>query len=78
MPAVKQALGALIPARFHRTLDEAVKNGKDTFGSLSGGAVLRMDDWKANVRGEDALARALLSEDVLEFFLRSCVMFFEC
>ena len=70
MSAVKEALGALIPARLHRTLDEDVKKGKDTFGVLPGGASLRMDDWKVNVRGEDALARGSLSEDVLEFFLK--------
>ena len=31
---------------------------------------LRMDGWKVNVRGEDALARGSLSEDVLEFVLK--------
>jgi len=70
MPAVKEALGALIPARLHRTLDEAVKKGKDAFGVLPGGANLRMDDWKVNVRGEDALGRGSLSEEMLEFFLK--------
>ena len=32
MPAVQEALGALIPARLHQTLDDAVKKGKDAFG----------------------------------------------
>ena len=70
MPAVKEALGALIPARLHWTLDDAVKKGKDTFGELRGGVTLSMADWKVNVRGEDALGRGSLSEDVLEFFLK--------
>ena len=32
--------------------------------------MLRMDDWRVNVRSEDALARGSLQEDTLEFFLK--------
>ena len=70
MSAIKEALGALIPARLHGSLDVAVQKGKDDFGVVRGGAVLRMDDWKVNVRAEDALARGRMEEDALEFFLK--------
>ena len=70
MSAVREALGALIPDHLHKTLDAAVKRGKDDFGAVRGGAVLRMDKWTVNVRAEDALARGRLEEEVLEFFLK--------
>ena len=69
MPAVREALGALIPAGLHQSLDKAAKRGKDDFGSLRGGSVLFMNDWRVSVRAEDALARGQLQEDALEFFL---------
>ena len=69
MSATKEALGASIPARLHRSLDEAVKKGKDDIGGpLRGGAVLRMDEWTVNVRAEDALSRGRLEEEALDFF----------
>ena len=71
MSAVKEALGALIPARLHRKLDAMVKKGKDDFGPLRGGTVLRMGDWKVNVRAEDALARGTLTEEALEGFVKT-------
>ena len=70
MPAVREALGALIPERLHGSLDAAVKKGKDDFGRMRGGAVIRMEEWRVNVRAEDALARARLEEEALEFFLK--------
>jgi hypothetical protein len=70
MSAVKECLGALIPERLHRTLDAAVKRGRDDFGPLCGGATVRMGDWRVNVRAEDALARGRLEEEALEFFLK--------
>ena len=70
MCAVKEALGALIPERLHRSLDKAVAQGKDDFGPVRGGAELRMDEWRVNVRAEDALARGRLEEEALEFFLK--------
>ena len=70
MSAVRDALGALIPAGLHESLDKAVQKGKDDFGPLRGGSVLRMDGWKVNVRTEDALARGQLQEDALEFFVK--------
>ena len=69
MPAVKEALGALIPEGLHGDLDLAVSRGKDLHGDLRGGSVLKMEEWKINVRSEDALARGRLQEEVLEFFL---------
>ena len=33
MSAVREALGALIPERLHRSLDAATKKGKDEFGA---------------------------------------------
>lgn len=69
MSAVREALGALIPARSHKSLDQAAQKAKDDFGSLRGGSVLFMDDWRISVRAEDALARGQLQEDALEFFL---------
>lgn len=70
MAAVREALGALIPEGLHESLDKAVQKGKDDFGPLRGGSVLRMDAWKVNVRTEDALARGRLEEEALEFFVK--------
>ena len=69
MPAVKEALGALIPEGLHGSLDVAVSRGKDVRGDVRGGGVLKMEEWKINVRSEDALASGRLQEEVLEFFL---------
>ena len=44
--------------------------GKDDFGTMRGGTVLRMDEWRVNVRAEDALARGRLDEEALEFFVK--------
>ena len=69
MPAVREAIGALIPERLHWSLDAATAKGKEELGVVRGGSVLQMDDWKINVRSEDALAQGRLPEEVLEFFL---------
>ena len=69
MPAVREALGCLIPEGLHRSLDQAAARAKDDFGGLRGGSVLRMSGWGVSVRAEDALARGRLQEDALEFFL---------
>ena len=69
MPAVRESLGALIPAELHSSLDKAAANAKDVFGSVGDGSVLFMDSWRVSVRAEDALARGRLQEDALEFFL---------
>ena len=69
LPVVREALGSLIPARLHRSLDAAINKSKDTFGVLRGGGLLRMSGWKVNLRTEDALARGRLESDALEFFL---------
>ena len=67
MSAVREALGALIPAALHRNLDKAAQRAKDELGALRGGSVLCVDGWRVSVRSEDALARGRLQEDVLEF-----------
>ena len=69
MPAVRESLGALIPADLHATLDKAAARVKDAFGSVCGRSVLFMDRWQVSVRAENALARGQLQEDALEFFL---------
>ena len=70
MSAVRESLGALIPAQLHKSLDTAVRKGKDKFGALRGDSVLCVDGgWRVSVRAEDALARGRLQEDALEFFL---------
>ena len=69
MPAVREALGALIPAYLDRNLDKAAKKARDDFGVARGGSVLTMSDWRVSVRAEDALARGQLQEDALEFFI---------
>ena len=66
--AVREALGALIPARLHRRHDDAVRKGKSEFGPLRGGSMLYMDGWRVSVRAEDALAQGRLQEDALELF----------
>ena len=60
----QEAIGALIPPHLHSSLDEAVKKGKDPVGVVRGGSVIKIDDWRVNVRSEDALCRGSLSEDV--------------
>ena len=69
MSAVREALGALIPERMQRSLDQVVQRGKDDFGAARGGSVLCVDNWRVNVRAEDSLARGRLQADALEFFL---------
>jgi len=70
MPAVREALGALIPERLHASLDKATQRGKDNFGVVRGGSFLKMDGWQINVRNEDALSQGRLHEETLEFFLK--------
>ena len=69
MPAVQEALGALIPRGLQPSEDKSAKKGKDDFGAVRGGSALCMDNWRVSVRAEDALARGQLQEDALEFFL---------
>ena len=69
MPAVQEALGALIPRGLQASEDKSAKKGKDDFGAVRGGSALCMDNWRVSVRAEDALARGQLQEDALEFFL---------
>ena len=70
MPAVKEALRALIPERLHGSLDKAVSAQKDQAGTAAGASFLSMDEWRVSVRAEEALQRGRLGEDVLEFMVR--------
>ena len=70
MPAVKEALGALIPARLHRSLDKAVQKQKQDLGEVRGGNTLSLEGWRVSVRAEDALSQGVLQEEVLELFLK--------
>ncbi|CAK0862898.1 unnamed protein product, partial [Prorocentrum cordatum] len=71
MSAVRGALGALIPAALHGSLDRFVASQKDVAVLGGGGAsFLTMDRYRVNVRSEDALRRGRFTEDVLEFFLK--------
>ena len=69
MAAVREALGALIPARLHSSLDKAAARAKDNFGVLKGGSVVVMSGWRLSVRAEGALAAGRLQEYALEFLL---------
>jgi hypothetical protein len=62
MSQVREALGSLIPAKLHKSLDKAAARVKDDFGAVRGGSVLFMDSWRLSVRAEDALARGRLQE----------------
>ena len=44
MPAVKEALRALIPERLHGSLDKAVSAQKDQVGTAAGASFLSMDE----------------------------------
>ncbi|CAK0828905.1 unnamed protein product, partial [Prorocentrum cordatum] len=70
MSAVKEALGALIPAALHGSLDRFVAAQKDVAVLGGGASYLLMDRYRVNVRSEDALRRGRFTEDVLEFFLK--------
>ena len=69
-PAVQEALGALIPAKLHGSLDKAAANQRDDFGNeLRGGSFVHMGDWRISVRAEDRLHHGRLDVDLLEFFV---------
>ena len=70
MPAVREAMGALVPAALHKSLDAAAKKVKDVFGQVRGGCALRMDKWVVNVSAETALSEGRLQADAHEFFLK--------
>ena len=75
MPAVREALGALVPEALHPSLDKVVAKGKDAFGPVRGVSQLVLDCWGVSVRTEDALARGALQVDALEFFLKLMARF---
>ena len=68
MPAVKESLGALIPAWLDKGLDKAAQKSKVDYSEVTVGSTLCMDSWRVNVRSEEMLARGRLNEDVLDFF----------
>ena len=71
MPAVRNALGCLIPERLHPRLD-GKKPRKERGGELRIGVHLEADRWKLDVSEETALAdpERAMSKGALEFFLK--------
>ena len=57
MPSVREALGALIPAKLHERLDKAAAKEKLAVDGGRGGSFLRMDSWRVSVYEEETLAR---------------------
>ena len=70
MPAVKAALGALIPAKLHQRFDKAAAKQKLPYEVPRGGSYLRFDGWRVSVYEEESLARGRLDDGMLEFFLK--------
>ena len=70
MPAVKGAVGALIPARLHERFDNAAAKQKLPKDVPQGGSYLRFDGWRVSVYEEESLARGRLDLGMLEFFLK--------
>ncbi len=70
MPAVKAALGALIPANLHPRLDKAVAKGKLAVDVPRGGSFVRFDGWRVSVYEVESLARGRLDSGMFEFFLK--------
>ena len=70
LPAVKGALGALIPAKLHGRFDQAASKQKLPKDVPQGGSYLRCDGWRVSVYEEEHLARGRLGVGMLEFFLK--------
>ena len=70
LPAVKEALGCLIPRELNPRLDGVVPKGKTVPGSVPGGVHLEAGTWKVDVKEErDLYEDRALSKGMLEFFL---------
>ncbi|MCP4861774.1 MAG: AAA family ATPase, partial [Planctomycetes bacterium] len=70
MPAMRGALGTLIPHRLHTRLDKAAAREKLPVDSARGGSFLKLDGWRVSVYEEDSLRRGRLDKGMLEFFLK--------
>ena len=70
MPAVKGALGALIPASLHERFDNAAAKQRLPKDLPRGGSYLKFDGWRVSVYEEESLARGRLDLGMLEFFLK--------
>ena len=62
MPSVKEALGALIPAKLAAAKEKLPVDGG------RGGSFLRMDSWRVSVYEEETLARGWLDVGMLKLF----------
>ena len=78
MPAVKEALGSLIPEHLHSSLDKRVERQKDVTGVVSSGCFVTMGSWRVNVRSEDELFRGRLTKEVLELFMKVLQRISDC
>ena len=70
LPAVKGALGALIPAKLHARFDKSAAKQKIPKDVPVGGSYLRCDGWRVSVYEEESLSRGRLGVGMLEFFLK--------
>ena len=70
LPAVKEALGCLIPASLHPDLDGTKPKGRAQAGGGPGGVCLKAGQWQVDVGQERGLYGSVaLSKGMLEFFL---------
>ena len=67
MPAVKGAVGALIPAKLHARFDKSAAKQKLPKDVPQGGSYLRCDGWRVSVYEEESLARGRLGVGMLDF-----------
>ena len=72
LPAVKWAVGALIPDKLHERYDKYASRQQipKLAPTPQGGSYLRCDGWRVSVYEEESLARGRLTVGMLEFFLK--------
>ena len=70
LPAVKEALGCLIPEKMHPSLDNAAKRMKYQSSEMRGAVHMQCDSWRVSVFEEEALNQGCLRWSVMEFFTK--------
>ena len=75
LPAVKEALGSLIPEKLHPSLDNAAKRMKYQSSEMRGAVHMQCDAWRVSVFEEETLNQGSLRWDVMEFSRRSFAVF---
>lgn len=68
VPAVKEALGCLIPEELHPSLDSAARRMKDEGSEMRGSVHMQSDAWRVSVFEDEALSQGRPSWSVMEFF----------